>query len=247
MALADWTHVSGYSTNFTQAKVAHSLLGSNTLSNHSTYCRRFSAPDSQATGDLYMYAGSGWSGSWPVSCRGFFREDSSGGYVSTDFCLFARASLDSNLLDTSSYYGVYYDGANGLFLLGNNSVSDYLQFSHAAHAYLGSGYSDDWLGLRLDVWTEGSDAHLVVYTCAGNANCDTLDAYGEPTWTKTIEAYHVSGETTPVVLVGDAGAGFGSGTVITSGGVGFGVGCPSAGGAQVCYVDSVGFKRIPTS
>jgi hypothetical protein len=245
MAETDFTKTN-YARDFTQAKVAHSTLVSKGLNNHGTSCRRFSAVASATRGTAYLYHAEGWDGTYPVSARCLFRQELIS-TISIRPWVFVRASLDSGVIDETTYYAATFDD-NYCYLYGNAEFADLLvgNSNDAAYGDISAGAPryDDWTGLRLDAWTEADDVHLQVWCSLGHSVCDALDATGEPVWEKYIDCYHIDGSTSPTMLLGTASAGFGSTTVIKDGMCGFGVGVPSVGGATAMYVDSFRARRI---
>ena len=100
-----------------------------------------------------------------------------------------------------------------------------------------------WYGMKLHIIPDGSDAVLHCYAADSTA-IDSVDQYGEPTWTEVITATHTaSGDDT--VSLGTKQRNFYSSSPLTSGQPGFGVHGWNRGAAYgdgYVRFDSMGIK-----
>ncbi len=252
----DWTQV--YSNHSENKNQNSSLV--NPLTAHGTYCRRWNSNSATAQArTLYTLKDASFANTGSKSIRGFFRlQDIS---HSTLYSTADLVSPNVTIYDTGdpSYYG---------YTVGYGDAND----GNSGHCGLvfGYGYRDDvdegirhkvcrmdtnlydlataqekWMGMRLDVIKEDQDAHIYIYVVDGPANCNDLDASGEPDWgSPVMEIMHYNGSDVASVITGTKLGNFNLTTPILDGQGAFGFCQKYQNNYMQTFVDSISYKKM---
>jgi len=252
----DWTQKLSHHT---ENKTPNSSLA-NPLTSHGPYCRRW---DSNSATDRVMtqyILNNPSTNVGSKSIRGFFRLEDiahtgldpiSGRILAPHLSIY-----DTTTTNCIGYIIAYEDSGDGDdthngvqfgYGLLTNSYNGISSRVARADNYLYTDAEADgaWMGMRLDVLKEDNDAHIKVYVVKGVANCNALDANGEPDWgSPIIDLIHINGSGVVNPIVGTKVGNLPISTPILDGQASFGFNQYYKNGTMKTYVDSISFKMI---
>ena len=254
----DWTQ--DYN-DFHENKSTNASLPSNQLVNHGTYCRRFAVNGDYKT--IYRLTDSSDSirNALVKSVRAFTYNEllTSSAYMSGFSGIIPFIGINGTM-DAGTGKLSLSGSASSYFLsvfredYGDDStvaVQLFQGFPHTGYSrvysdYIGTGIAlnKDWIGLRLDASKIDQDLRLEGYVAIGHTVCDTLDAQGEPVWTKVIDVTHRNGTNIPAVALGNLKNNFANSTPAFTGETFFGAFSSNADYDYYTYIDSVSCKKI---
>ena len=246
----DWTQET---SNHSENKTPNSSL-SDPLVNHGGYCRRWNS--NSATAQVmtkYTLKDTSFANEGSKSIRGFFRMtdlhesflSSKGTIVSPSLAIYN--TIDTNLEGYTVAYGDAGDGNSDhyglMFGYGNGIRYEVLRADN--YLYTNIEANGAWIGMRLDVLKEDSDAHIKVYVVKGAVDCSTLDANGEPDWGSPIMDFiHYNGSAFVIPIVGTKLGDLPTATPLLDGRASFVFNQQYRNDYMQTFADTISFKKI---